>query len=144
MSRALLAALLLFSSAVLSADAAFSVEVPAGKARTVRLRNLPAGTAMAVRVVSSGKLLIALVSEKQVRSREPDGAAPMFRAVVERSLTFKVTIPETGNYFLVLSNRGGSRALSVQAQVRALAPARKPAPEKRDKREKGPAGLHPA
>ena len=144
MPRALLAALLLAANFALAADAAFSVEVPAGKARTVRLRNLPAGASMAVRIVSTGKLLVALVSAKQVRSREGDSAAPVFRAVVERKLSFKVVIPEKGDYFLVLSNRGGGEALSVQAQLRALAPQRKPAPEKRDKKEKEPAGLQPA
>lgn len=143
MPRALLAALLLLCGSALAADAAFSVEVPAGKAKSIRLRNLPGGTAMAVRIVATGKLLVALVSAKQIRSPEPDSAAPMFRAVVDRSLTFKVTIPEKGDYFLVLSNRGGSAALSVQAQIRALAPQRKPpapsAPAKGDKMEKAAA-----
>lgn len=136
-------------NSALAADAALSVDVPAGKARSIRLRNLPSGTAMAVRVVSSGKLLIALVSEKQIRSREPDSAAPLFRAVVERSITFKVTIPESGSYFLVFSNRGGSEALKVQAEIRAVAPPRKPAPGKpapgkKDDLEKAAADLRAA
>lgn len=138
MPRALLAAFLLFINSALAADAALSVEVPAGKARTIRLRNLPGGASMAVAIVSSGRLLVAFVSEKQVRSQQPDSAAPLFRAVVEHRLSFRVTIPEKGNYFLVLSNRGGSQTLSVQAEIRAVAPRRKPpAPEKApDKREK--------
>jgi hypothetical protein len=125
--RALLAALLLFATGAASAaDAAVTVEVPAGKAKNIRLRNLPAG-AMAVRIVSSGKLLVALVSANQLRSPQP-GSAPLFRGMVERRITFKVAIPESGDYFLVLSNRGGAEALEVQAEIRAVAAPRKPAP----------------
>jgi hypothetical protein len=110
-----------------AADAAVSLEVPAGKSKNIRLRNLPAGGAMAVRIVSSGKLLVALVSAKQLRSPEA-GSAPLFRAVVERTITFKVMIPESGDYFLLLSNRGGAEALEVQAEIRAIGAPRRPAP----------------
>ena len=124
MPRALLAALAaLFAGSVAAADAAVSVEVPAGKAKNIRLRNLPAGAAMAVRIVSSGKVLVALVSAKELGS-------PLFRGVVERRLTFRVSIPERGDYFLVLSNRGGAEALEVQAEIRAVAAPR--APPQRD------------
>jgi hypothetical protein len=126
--RALLAALLLFATGAASAaDAAVTVEVPAGKAKNIRLRNLPAGAAMAVRIVSSGNLLVALVSANQLRSPQP-GSAPLFRGMVERRITFKVAIPERGDYFLLLSNRCGAEALEVQAEIRAVAAPRKPAP----------------
>ena len=82
---------------------------------------------MAVRIVSSGKLLVALVSASQLRAPQP-GSAPLFRGVVERRIAFKVAIPESGDYFLVLSNRGGAEALEVQAEIRAVGALRKPAP----------------
>lgn len=110
----------------MAADAAMVLEVPAGKSRTVRLRNLPSATALAVQVVSSGRLLVALVGEKQLRSPKPGKSGALFRAVVERSLSFKVVIPERGNYLLVLSNRGGSKALKVRTRIHALPPARQP------------------
>ena len=141
MPRAVLIGLLLLALPAYGADAALSVEVPAGKSRTIRLRNLPAGTAMAIRVVATGKLLVGLVSEKQIRSSEPDSATPLFRAVVDRQIAFKVTIPESGNYFVVLSNRGGAAPVKVQAQIHAVAPSRKPAPKKRDGMEN--AGVAP-
>ena len=81
---------------------------------------------MAVRIVTSGRVLVALVAEKQFRAPEPD-AVPLFRGVVERRLTFRVSIPERGNYFLVLSNRGGAETLEVQAEIRTLG-GPKPAP----------------
>ena len=114
MPRALLAALLLlFAVGAAGADAAFAVEVPAGKSKNVRLRNVPGGATMAVRIVTTGKLLVALVNLK--------GTATLFRATVERRLAFRVAVPERGDYVLVLSNRGGSETVEVQAQIRAAA-----------------------
>jgi hypothetical protein len=127
--RALLAALLVtLAGSVAAADAALSVEVPAGKAKNIRLRNLPAGAAMAVRILTTGRLLVALVSANQLRSPQP-GSAPLFRGVVERRITFRVSIPERGDYFLVLSNRGGAEPLEVQAEIRAVGAQRPPAPK---------------
>lgn len=134
MPRALLAALLLLLAGIVAAaDAALSVEVPAGKAKNIRLRNLPAGATMAVRITTTGRVLVALVAERDLRAPQP-GSLPLFRGVVERRLAFRVSIPESGNYFLVLSNRGGGSPLEVQAEIRALArPNPKPAP-RRDER----------
>lgn len=118
---------------VAAADAALSVEVPAGKAKNIRLRNLPAGATMAVRITTTGRVLVALVAERDLRAPQP-GSLPLFRGVVERRLAFRVSIPESGNYFLVLSNRGGGSPLEVQAEIRAVArPNPKPAP-RRDER----------
>lgn len=134
MPRALLAALLLLLAGIVAAaDAALSVEVPAGKAKNIRLRNLPAGATMAVRITTTGRVLVAFVAERALRAPQP-GSLPLFRGVVERRLAFRVSIPESGNYFLVLSNRGGGSPLEVQAEIRAVArPNPKPAP-RRDER----------
>ena len=121
MPRPLLAALLiLVAGGAAAADAALSVEIGAGKAKNVRLRNLPRGATMAVRIVSTGKLLVAVVNAKDLRT-------VLFRGAVEHRVTFRVSIPENGDYLLVLSNRGGTEALEVQAEIRAVAGS-KPAP----------------
>jgi hypothetical protein len=110
--RALLAALiLLFAASAAGADAAFAVEVAAGKSKNVRLRNVPGGATMAVRIVTTGKLLVGLVSLK--------GSRTLFRATVERKAAFRVSVPERGDYVLVLSNRGGTESVEVQAEIRA-------------------------
>ena len=132
MSRALLAALLLAAVPALAGDAAMSFDVPAGQAKNIRLKNLPRGAGMAVRIVSNGKLLVALVSERQVKSPQA-GRAALFRAVVERSITFRVEIPESGDYFLVLSNRGGAETRAVQTEIRTQSAPHKPAPQSREK-----------
>jgi hypothetical protein len=132
--RALLGALLLSLAVIVAAaDAALSVEVPAGKAKNIRLRNLPAGATMAVRITTTGRVLVALVAERDLRAPQP-GSLPLFRGVVERRLAFRVSIAESGNYFLVLSNRGGAQPLEVQVEMRAVARSNpKPVP-RRDER----------
>ncbi|HYR35385.1 MAG TPA: hypothetical protein VEQ87_13915 [Burkholderiales bacterium] len=110
-----------------------SLEVPAGQSKSVRLRNLPSGTVLQVAIKSSGRLLVALVSAKQLKS--PEGKPePVFRGALDRSLSFKVVVPETSDYFLVLNNVRGSETLSVQTAIRAeRAAQRKPAPAPREK-----------
>lgn len=132
MPRALLAALLLtIAVSAAAADAAISVEIAAGKAKNIRLRSLPGGATMAVRITTTRRVLVALVAERDLRTPQP-GSLPLFRGVVERRLAFRVTIPESGNYFLVLSNRGGAEPLEVQAEIRALTrPKPAPRPEER-------------
>jgi len=132
--RSLLALLLaLFLGGALGADAAVQLEVPAGKSKTVRLRNLPSGTVLQVAIKSSGRLLVALVSARQLKS--PEGKPePVFRGALERSLSFSVVVPETSDYYLVLNNARGSETLSVQTAIRAQRAAQpKPAPEKRER-----------
>ena len=53
--------------------------------------------------------------------------------MVERRITFRVSIRERGDYFLVLSNRGGAEALEVQAEIRAVG-----APPRRQPRDYSP------
>lgn len=119
MPRALLAALLLlFAASAAGADAAFAVEVAAGKSKNVRLQNVPGGATMAVSIVTTGKLLVALVNPKTRKA--------LFRATVEHKLAFRVSVPERGDYLLVLSNRDGGETVEVQAQIRATGGARPP------------------
>jgi hypothetical protein len=132
--RALLALLLaLCVGAALGADAAVQLEVPAGKSKSVRLRNLPSGTVLQVAIKSSGRLLVALVSARQLKSPEGKPQA-VFRGALDRSLSFSVVVPERDDYFLVLNNVRGSETLSVETAIRAQRGAQpKPAPEKRDR-----------
>jgi hypothetical protein len=112
-----------------------SVEIPDGKTRTIRLRKLPRGTVVAVRVRAEGALQIALISAAQLKSRKPEA---LFRGALDRSITFQVTLPESGDYYLVLDNRRGSEPIKARATIRAArksAAPRTPAPS-----EKKPGG----
>jgi hypothetical protein len=92
------------------------------------MRNVAAGTVVAVRIVTNGRLLVALVGMKQLKEPKP-ASKPLFRGVVQDKLSFRVRISETDDYLLVLNNRAGRETLSVEAQIRAL--RRGPAPKPR-------------
>jgi len=108
-----------------------AVEVPQGKSKTVRLRNLPKGARVAVRIHTDGDLRIALVSAAELKRAKPQA---LFRAAVDRSLTFQVVIPESSDYYLVLDNRRGTEPVKTRATIQAQrgtdAPGRPPPPAK--------------
>ena len=130
MQGALLALLLLVSvSPAAAAEAAVTTEVPPGQSKSIRMRGIPAGTIVAVRIVTSGRLLVALVGMKQLKEPKPD-SRPVFRGVVQEKLSFRVTISEADDYLLVLNNRAGKETLNVETEIRAL--RRRPAPAPKD------------
>jgi hypothetical protein len=135
MPRALLAALLLvLPGPATAAEAGLAMQVPAGESKSIRLRNLPLGAVLMVRVVASGKLPVALVSARQLKSPKPNA---LFRAIIDRKLSFKVVIPEGDDYFIVLNNRRGSEALDVETEIRAeRGRAKPPAPDYSPRPEK--------
>lgn len=93
----------------------------------MRLRSLPQGAVVAVRVTSSGRMGIALIGVKQLREPKPD-SKPLFRGVVQDKLSFRVTIPQADDYLLVLNNRAGQETLKVEVEMRASRGRPKPAP----------------
>ena len=131
-----LLALLLFAAPLWNlasaAEAALSVEVPAGQFKRARLTNLPkdAVLAVVVQTSASGKLVVNLINERAFRN-PPKPEEPIFMGTVERRLSFTVTIPETGNYFLVLDNRRGAETQRIRLGIRAergRSPAQPPPP----------------
>jgi len=130
--RALLIALLLLACPSFAADAAVSLEVPAGQSKSVRLRNLPSGTVLQWR--SSPAPAAGRAGEReaaQIARRQPE---PVFRGALDRSLSFKVVVPETSDYFLVLKQRARQRdAVGPDRDPRRAAAQRKPAPAPREK-----------
>lgn len=138
MPGAFLAALFLLLPALpaLGAEAAVATEVPAGRSKSIRVRGVPAGTIIAVRIVTSGRILVSLVGMRQVKEPKPD-AKPLFRGAVQDKMSFRVTIPQADDYVLVLSNRAGKEPVNVEAEIRAVRRAPKlpprdysPRPEK--------------
>jgi hypothetical protein len=110
------AALLVAAPPALAPTAEVTIEVPPGKTRSVRLRNLPLGTEVSVTVRATGKLLFALVSAGQLKSPRPKA---LFRGALERRISFRVVIPETSDYYLVLDNRRSAQAVEATATIRA-------------------------
>jgi len=122
--------LLFFAAAhAAAAEAALATEVPAGQSKSIRLRGIAAGTLIAVRIVTSGRLLVALVAMQQLRQREAKPKA-LFRGAVQEKLSFRVLIPEADDYLLVLNNRAGKETLKVEAEIRTV--RRRPTPAPKD------------
>jgi hypothetical protein len=106
-----------------SADGVVSlnVDIPAGKFKGIRLKNIPKDAAVAVEVVSNGEIVVALMDSKTYRSFS-DTSRPLFLGLVEKRLSFSVTIPATDNYYVVLNNRSGQQERKVKITIRATSP----------------------
>lgn len=110
--------MLWLSSVAAEGLAKFSVDVPPGKWKAIRLRNLPKDAALAVQVVSNGEVVVALVDSKDYQ-RFSETSRPLFVGQVEKRLAFSVAIPATGDYFIVFDNRPGQQPRAVTVTVRA-------------------------
>lgn len=93
-----------------------SMEIDAGKTKSVRLRNLPRGTDVTVRVDADGRLGVALISRAQLKSSSPQA---LFKGALDRRMTFQVSIPEPDHYYLVLDNRRGAEPIKARVTIRA-------------------------
>lgn len=124
--KLLVALLLAFAATVFAAEAELTAEVPAEKWRALRLKGLPRGATLAVRVETSGPIRVILARETEMQ-RFPRGLKATFAGSVERRLSFKVNIPAAGNYYVILDNRRGDEVRDVRIYVEAL-PGRKRQP----------------
>lgn len=117
-----------------AAQASFNVEVPAGKWKGLRVKNLPAGTEVKVEVRSEGEIRVLFLDGADLK-RMPTPARPLFDGRTAGRISIKLRVPVAGNYYVILDNRGGSAPRRVRLTVAAAAPAgtrpevRAPAPE---------------
>jgi len=84
-----------------------SLTIPTGTWKAVRLRNLPRETMVAVALRCDGPLTVGLVNTAD-HARFPNVANPLFWSQAESKLGFSATIPQPGDYFVVLDNRAGT------------------------------------
>ena len=134
MPRAVLARLLALGCAVAlacgapaagAARAQVTIDVPQGKLKSVRLRHLPRGTQLTVGISVSGSLSVELVSKAQLKSKHP---VALVRATLDRTLSFRLVIPRSDDYYLVLDNRRGSEDVRATATVQAGRLKKSPSP----------------
>ena len=121
MAGILLASLACFSAHADAAKAQLNSKVPAGKWKAVRLINLPEGASLGVKVIATGSLVVILVHETELK-RYPAPLNPTFQGTLEKTLTFSVVIPDSGNYFIILDNRRGASERQVRVLIQAQAP----------------------
>jgi len=110
--------ILWLSSAMAEGLATVNLDIPPGKWKPIRLSNLPKDAAVAVQVVSNGEIAVALVDSKGYQ-RFSEASRPLFLGRVEKRLSFSLSIPVGGDYFLVLDNRSGREPRAVTVTVRA-------------------------
>ncbi len=109
--------LFLLASAAAEGLGTFQLEIPPGKWKSARLRDLPRDAAVAVQVVSNGEITVALVDSRGYQT--PETSRPLFLGQVEKRLAFSVSIPAKGDYYLILNNRTGGESRKVTLSVRA-------------------------
>jgi hypothetical protein len=120
----LLAALTATAPVACAAQAQVNSKVPAGKWKAVRLKNLPEGASLSVKVAASGSLVVILVHEAELK-RYPKPISPAFQGTLEKTLSFSVVIPESGNYYIIFDNRRGTDERRVRILIQAKAPPKK-------------------
>ena len=125
MARVLLSGLLVLVLTLCSLDLfaasipqSFSVDVPPGKWKTVRLQHLPKDVLIALAVQSDGPLTVGFLDAPD-QKQFPRIAHPLFWGQLETKLGFSVTIQQPGDYYVVLDNREG--ALTRQVRLTAQA-----------------------
>ena len=101
-----------------STPRSFSVDVPPGQWKTVRLQNLPKDVQVALAVKSDGPLTVGFLDARD-QKQFPRIAHPLFWGQLESKLGFSVTIQQQGDYYVVLDNREGAvrRQVSLTAQA---------------------------
>jgi len=102
-----------------AAQATYNADVPAGKWKGVRLNNLPKGVAIELLIKTSGDVGVVVTDLASYR-RFPNIGRPLFRARIVTRVRVTVTMPEPGDYVVVLDNRAGgeSRQVEISAGVR--------------------------
>ncbi len=121
-------------------QARLSVEIPPGKFKTLRLRNAPAQAQVALAVKASSRIMVSVLDETDARTY-PETREPLLTAPVEQAVSFSLTLPATGNYYVVFDNTRGTESARVQMALRAArarapsqpAPETSPPPENADR-----------
>ena len=76
--------------------------------KVIRLKNLPKNAVVALEIKSDGEIMVMLVDSNDYQ-RFPNTSRPLFVGRVEKKLSFSVSIPESGHYYVILDNRTGRR-----------------------------------
>ena len=123
--------MLWLSPAAADGLATLNVDILPGKWKAIRLKSLPKDANVAVQVLCNGEIVVALVDSKSYQ-RFSENSRPLFAGRVEKQLSFSISIPEKGDYFVVLDNRAGQETRAAKVMVRA---ARASAGQKKSAKE---------
>ncbi len=120
--KGLLLAVCLAAVAVASAasgkEATLNFEVPGGTWKSIRLKNLPNGAVVGIDLRTDGAVTVSLVDDDE-HQRSPDFIQPLFSSRVDTKMSFSVTTPSAGHYYVVLDNRLAAVSRRINLTVRA-------------------------
>lgn len=97
-------------------SAQLAIDVPAGKWKTVRLKNLPMNAAVKVEIKSEGAVTLFFIDQKNYE-KYPNIKRPLFKSRVINTLSFTVKIPSTGHYYLIFDNVAGVREARLDVTI---------------------------
>lgn len=123
-SRLLLPALALCAAlpalAAAPQEKSVSVEssVAAGDWTGARLRNLPAGASLRIQITTEGEFAVLLLDGAGYQ-RFPEVDSSLFRGRVHERIEFTASIPEAGDYYLIIDNRDGDTQRDFTLTARA-------------------------
>lgn len=123
-----------------TAEASVRVEVPAGAWRSVRVEEIPRGTALSLEISTDGKVDVLLLGVDDYASF-PSVQRPLFRGSTGDRISASVRAPSRGDYYVVVDNRGGASARSVGVTIAGDTADAEAAPRPRD--EGAPSGAEP-
>jgi hypothetical protein len=107
-----------FSVEAMKGPIVVNVDVAPGKWKAMRLRSLPKDAVVALEVKTDGTIT-AVLTDSTDYQRFPNARRPLFMGLVEKKLSFSVSIPESGHYYFVLDNRSGKKNRSVTVTAAA-------------------------
>ncbi|MGH7165432.1 MAG: DUF4344 domain-containing metallopeptidase [Nitrospiraceae bacterium] len=108
---------LALAGAAAGVDGTFNVKVPAGKWKALKVPNQPKGAIVTVEAKSNGAVAVVFVDIGEY-GHFPAVTRPLFQGRVEQHLSFSVTIPSAGDYFVVLDNRTAEAPRAITVTVR--------------------------
>ena len=124
------------AAGALAAKAELTAEVPAEKWKALRLQGLTRNASLSVRVETTGPIEVILARQDEAE-RFPKGLKATFTGSAERRMSFRVTVPMAGTYYVILDNRQGTEAREVRLFVEALPPKTPPKPAPREPKPAG-------
>lgn len=100
-------------------DFELNVKVPPKTWKTARLKRLVKDAIVSIQIKGTDTVDIFILN-KTGYLNYPDVVKPLFKGRSYDNLSFSVTIPESGNYFLVLDNKEQKQSAELQLRIHAI------------------------
>lgn len=97
-------------------SAQISLDVPTGKWKTIRLKNLPRNAAVKIEVKSDSAVTLTIMDETKYK-QYPKIKRPLLQSRVINKFSFTVRIPAAGHYYVVFDNSTGLREARLDVTI---------------------------